>query len=165
LAHIERHPLMRAIRIDKFTLAALEATLRAYADDAFVDELPTWRAIALSEARVRERAEHLAARLRLEGVEAEVIAGESTVGGGSLPGETMPTSLCALPTRAAGQRPDAARLAEALLQGEPPIIARVLRDQALLDLRAVADADDETLYTGILVAWRGVTGDEPRRRD
>jgi L-seryl-tRNA(Ser) seleniumtransferase len=87
---------------------------------------------------------------------AEVIAGDSTVGGGSLPGETLPTALCALPARDSGAQMDAARLADALRQGEPPIIARVLRDQTLLDLRTVAPTEEEALYAGIVAAWRAV---------
>ncbi len=156
LARIERHPLMRAIRIDKLTLAAFEATLRAYADETFATELPVWRAIAETTEQIGSRADRLAARLRQAGVAAEVIAGESTVGGGSLPGETLPTMLCALPARAAESRPNAATLAEALRQGEPAIVARVLRDQALFDLRTVAAAEEDALYQGIVAAWRAV---------
>ncbi|MDE3230926.1 MAG: L-seryl-tRNA(Sec) selenium transferase, partial [Chloroflexota bacterium] len=157
LAPIERLPLMRAIRIDKLTLAALEATLRAYDDGTSAQELPVWRAISMRAERIRERAERLAERLRAAGAQAEALAGASTVGGGSLPGETLPTTLCALPARAAELRPDAARLADALRAGDPPIVARVLRDQTLLDLRTVAEEDDETLFAGVLAAWRLVT--------
>ncbi len=160
LARIERHPLMRAIRIDKLTLAALEATLRAYMDDTFVEELPTWRAISQSASHIRERAERLVARLLRDGVTAEVIAGESTVGGGSLPGETLPTALCALPARNTPNLRDAGRLADALRQHEPPIVVRVLRDQALLDLRTVAEEDEETLFAGIVGAWRSLAPKE-----
>lgn len=159
LARIERHPLMRAIRIDKLTLAALEATLSAYSDDTFEDELPIWRAISQRPETLGARAEALAARLRQAGVSVEVIDGESTVGGGSLPGETLPTRLCALPARgAAGQQVDAARLADALRHGDAPVIARVLRDQVLLDLRTVAPAEEDTLFGGIVAAWNGVRG-------
>jgi len=153
LARIERHPLMRAIRIDKLTLAALEATLWAYADDTFEEELPIWRAIAQTPEVIGERAERLTARLQRDGIPAEVIAGASTVGGGSLPGETLPTMLCAIPGHSA------ARLADALRLGDPPIVARVLRDQVLFDLRTVATAEEETLYSGIVTAWRSLTPD------
>lgn len=159
LARIERHPLMRAIRIDKLTLAALEATLQAYADDTFQDELPIWRAISQTADVIGERAERLTARLQRNGIPTEVAAGESTVGGGSLPGETLPTMLCAIPARSAVHRLDAARLAEALRQGAPPVVARVLRDQALFDLRTVAPEEEETLYHSILAAWRSVAPD------
>jgi L-seryl-tRNA(Ser) seleniumtransferase len=156
IARIERHPLMRAVRIDKLTLAALEATLRAYADETYAEELPVWRAVAQTREQIAARAEHLAQRLRAAGVDAEVIAGESTVGGGSLPGETLPTALCALPAHGSGAGLDAARLADALRHGDPPIIARVLRDQTLLDLRTVAPAEEEALYAGIVAAWQAV---------
>jgi L-seryl-tRNA(Ser) seleniumtransferase len=157
LTGIERHPLMRAMRIDKLTLAALDATLRAYADDTYLEELPIWRAIAQTREQIGERAERLVARLRQADVLGEVIAGESTVGGGSLPGETLPTLLCALPARSAELAPAAATLAEALRRGQPPIVARVLRGQALLDLRTVAAADDDALYEGIVAAWQSVS--------
>ena len=162
IARIEQRPLMRAVRIDKLTLAALEATLRAYTDESWAEELPVWRAIALGRGRIAERAERLARRLLEAGVAAEVIAGESTVGGGSLPGETLPTALCALPARGSSHatRVDAAGLADALRRGEPPIIARVLRDQTLLDLRTVAPEEEEALYAGIVAAWRAVAHQE-----
>jgi L-seryl-tRNA(Ser) seleniumtransferase len=159
LARIERHPLMRAIRIDKLTLAAFEATLRAYADDTFQEELPIWRAISQTADVIGARAERLTARLQRAGVPVEVIAGESTVGGGSLPGETQPTMLCAIPARSAAHRPDAARLADALRLGEPPVVARVLRDQALFDLRTVTPEEEEALYTGIVAAWQSIAPD------
>jgi seryl-tRNA(Sec) selenium transferase len=65
--------------------------------------------------------------------------------------------LCAMPTRTAEPRPDAARLAEALRRGQPPIVARVLRDQTLFDLRTVAAAQEDALCEGIIAAWRSVT--------
>ena len=157
MARIERHPLMRAIRIDKLTLAAFEATLRAYVDGAYQEELPIWRAISQSVEAIGARAEQLAGRLQRAGIPAEVIAGESTVGGGSLPGETLPTRLCAVPARSTTRRPDAARLAEALRQGQPPIVARVLRDQTLFDLRTVAPAEEDALYDAIIAAWRATS--------
>ena len=156
IARIERHPMMRAVRIDKLTLAAFEATLRAYVDETFAEELPVWRSIAQTREQIAARAERLTQRLVAAGVDAEVIAGESTVGGGSLPGETLPTVLCALPARSSDARLDAGRLADALRHGEPPIIARVLRDQTLLDLRAVAPAEEDALFAGIVAAWKTV---------
>lgn len=159
LARIEHHPLMRAVRIDKLTLAAFEATLQAYADDTFQDELPIWRAISQTAAVIGERAHRLATRLQRAGIPAEVIEGASAIGGGSLPGETLPTMLCAIPARSATQGLDAARLAEALRLGEPPIVARVLRDQALFDLRTIATDEEEALYSGIVAAWSSLAPD------
>ncbi|HEX8994936.1 MAG TPA: L-seryl-tRNA(Sec) selenium transferase [Ktedonobacterales bacterium] len=159
LARIERHSLMRAMRIDKLTLAAFEATLQAYADETYSAELPVWRAIAQSQDAIRDRAQQLAARLREASVSADVIEGESTVGGGSLPGETLPTALCALSSPAPSSRFDAAELASRLRLGQPPIIARVLRDRVLLDLRTVDASAEQTLVDGVIAAWRTVTGD------
>lgn len=153
LAHIERHPLMRAIRIDKLTLAALEATLRAYRDETFETEAPIWRAIAQPLDTLRARAERLATRLNTASVSAEVIEGESTVGGGSLPGETLPTALCALPRRGDLGHIDPAQLVGKLRLAPQPVIARVLRDQALLDLRTVAPTEEQPLFEAVRWAW------------
>ena len=160
LARIERHPLMRAIRIDKLTLAAFEATLNAYADETFEAELPVWRMISQSPEAIGIRAEAFVIRLRRAGVSAEIIDGESTVGGGSLPGETLPTRLCALPARGERQPVAPARLADALRRGDPPVVARVLRDQVLLDLRTVATCEESALFDVIVAAWTRLRGPE-----
>lgn len=158
LAQIERHPLMRAIRIDKLTLAALEATLRAYIDATFEAEAPIWRAIGQPLDTVRARAERLAARLNEAGISAEVIDGESTVGGGSLPGETLPTALCAIPRRGAHRLVDPAQLVAKLRSAPQPVIARVLRDQALLDVRTIAPTEEEPLFEAVRWAWSECEG-------
>lgn len=163
LATIERHPLMRAIRIDKLSLAALEATVRAYLDDAVERETPVWQAISQPRHVIQQRAERLVARLQEAGVPGETIAGESTVGGGSLPGETLPTTLCAIPPRAQSAALDPAALARELRQGRVPVIARVLRDQALLDLRTVAPGDDDTLSDLIVAAYHRIAPPRPAR--
>jgi len=171
LATIARHPLMRAVRIDKLTLAALEATLAAYSEGTAESELPVWRMLAAPLASVRQRADHWAGALSGWGVAVDVVAGESTVGGGTLPGETLATALCAIHgpprladlaaprreslTQTAGQR-DVAALARLLRIGEPPIIARVLRDTLLLDPRTVQPEEDRDLLAALrtgLAAW------------
>ncbi|HEX8982916.1 MAG TPA: L-seryl-tRNA(Sec) selenium transferase [Ktedonobacterales bacterium] len=154
IGRIEHHPLMRAIRIDKLTLAALEATLRAYRDETFEAETPIWRAIAQPLDMLRARAERLASRLNEAGLSAEVIEGESTVGGGSLPGETLPTFLCALPRRSQQHSVDPARLADRLRAAPQPVIARVLRDQLLLDLRTIAPTEEDRLVEALQRARR-----------
>ncbi len=153
IARIEHHPLMRAIRIDKLTLAALEATLRAYRDETFEAETPIWRAIAQPLDTVRARAERLATRLPEVGISAEVIEGESTIGGGSLPGETLPTFLCALPRRGEARQINPAHLADMLRAAPQPVIARVLRDQLLLDLRTIAPTEEDALVEALRWAW------------
>lgn len=165
LAEIERHPLMRALRIDKLTLAALEVTLRQHRDGEAERAIPVWRAAAAPLEALETRATGWAATLRQRGLPAEVWRGESAVGGGSLPGETLPTWLCAIPCEgqtgmaapppdAAGQRADAAeRLAERLRTGEPPVVARVLRGHLLLDPRTVLPDQDDALLAALYRAW------------
>ncbi|HEU5440382.1 MAG TPA: L-seryl-tRNA(Sec) selenium transferase [Ktedonobacterales bacterium] len=151
LERIARHPLMRAVRIDKLTLAALEATLREHRDGRAAVALPIWRAIAQPTAAIRARAEHWAAQARAIGLRAEVVEGESTVGGGSLPGETLPTALCAI--KQDGTRVvEVGQLASRLRQGEPPVVARVSRERLLLDPRTVAPEEDEALLAALVVA-------------
>jgi len=126
LQRLRRHPLYRALRIDKVTLAALEATLRG-------PKTPVW--LALRATNLRERAESLAAK-----VGGEVVASEGAVGGGGAPGQVLPGWAVALP----------ARLAEALRQAEPCVVGRVVRDRCLLDLRCIDPADDDRLRDAVL---------------
>ena len=146
IARLRRHPLTRALRVDKTTLAALAATLTHYLRGEATAKLPVWRMIAASGDALAARATEWTAALRAAGVAAEVWPGESTVGGGSLPGETLPTSLLALP----GLPPD--RLAGLLRAGDPPVIARITRDTLVLDPRTVAAVDEETLLRQVIRA-------------
>src|SRR5918912_1505134 len=88
---VRRHPLMRALRVDKLTYAALEATLQEYAVGRAQDTVPVARMIAMSAAEIGARAESVAACVRKHGVDADVIDGSSTIGGGSAPGSLLPT--------------------------------------------------------------------------
>src|SRR5579885_2098259 len=148
LKRIARHPLMRAVRIDKMTLAALEATLRHYQRQEAETHIPIWRMIALSPAKIAGRAASWAASLQQRGIPARTQRGESTVGGGSLPGETLPTTLLAL---------DAARmpvpldeLAKRLRTRPTPVIARISRDMLLLDPRTVLKEQDEEVVRALV---------------
>jgi L-seryl-tRNA(Ser) seleniumtransferase len=148
IRRIARHPLMRALRIDKMTLAALEATLRHYQRGEASTHIPIWRMISASEGRLAQRAGVWAERLRERGIGARLKRGESTVGGGSLPGETLPTTLLAL---------DAAALALPLdevsyrLRSRPiPVVARIQRDTLLLDPRTVLEEQDQEVVRALL---------------
>ena len=152
LERIERHPLMRAVRIDKLTLAALEATLRQHGRGIAEREVPVWRMLAAPLDELRRRADAWAEALRAHGLPAAVVEGESTVGGGSLPGETLPTMLCALHLSGTAAALDAGALAARLRLGEPAVVARVYRDQLLLDPRTVQPSEDETLVSAVLAA-------------
>src|SRR6266849_1716517 len=96
LARIAKHPLMRAVRIDKMTLAALEATLHHYQRDEVETHIPIWRMISAQPKHIAGRATSWVSKLQAQGIAARTQRGESTVGGGSLPGETLPTTLLAL---------------------------------------------------------------------
>ncbi len=139
VAKLKRHPLARAIRADKLCLAALSATLLHYLKDEAEREIPIWRMIATEPKLVRARAENWAEQLET-GV---VIPGESTVGGGSLPGETLPTFLLALDSA----HPN--RLLDSLRAAHPPIIARLQEDQVILDPRTVLPEQEGALLVGL----------------
>ena len=141
VARLRRHPLARALRIDKMTVAALEAVLRMHAEGRR-GELPTWRLLAATPASVRRRARALAKQLG----GAEVVEAETVVGGGSLPGYAVPSWAVRLPV------PDADRAAGRLRVGRPPVFCRVDGDALLFDVRTVEPDDDERLARAIRYA-------------
>ncbi len=147
IAELREHPLTRALRVDKSTLAALQATLLHYLRGEAEREVPVWRMIATPVETLAGRAEALAAALREQGVAAAVVPAASTIGGGSLPGETLPTRAVALAVSA----PDA--FAAALRRGGPPVIGRITDGQLLLDLRTVAPEEDTALADEVVAAW------------
>jgi L-seryl-tRNA(Ser) seleniumtransferase len=135
---IRRHPLARAMRVDKLTLAALEATLRGPVP-------PTRAALDAPPAVLRERAEALAAALVADGVPVSVVDSDSTVGGGGAPGVVLPSAALALPER----------FAAALRAGEPAVLGRVEHGRCLLDLRAVAPESDAELAAAVRATHEG----------
>lgn len=145
---LRRHPLARALRLDKATIAGLEATLRSYLTGRAIEELPVWRMIAAPLDGLRARAEAVAAALRAAGLDAEAAECRSAVGGGSLPGETLPSAGVALQP---GER-GAEALAGALRAGEPPVVARIADDRLLFDLRTVLPGEDAALVEAIKAA-------------
>jgi L-seryl-tRNA(Ser) seleniumtransferase len=145
-----RHPLARAVRVDKLTLAALEATLRLRLTGK-LDEIPVEAMIRASVDNVRRRAAMWSVKLEERGVPVTLVPGESAIGGGSVPGHALPTVLLSLSG-------PASRLAAALRHGEPPVIARIEKDACCLDPRTVLKGEDETLIDAVEVAYRGVAG-------
>lgn len=137
---IRKHPLARAVRADKLCLAALSTTLLHYLRDEARSEIPVWRMIAATPASIKKRAKTWAANLG----QGQVMAGESTVGGGSLPGETMPTFVLALDVKS----PD--KFLERLRQQQPPIIARTMVGRVLLDPRTVLPEQDEDFLVNLV---------------
>jgi L-seryl-tRNA(Ser) seleniumtransferase len=144
---IEKDPLMRAFRLDKMTLAALEATLRLYRDpERALREIPTLRMLTTSHAELRKRAEAFAARLRtVPGLAVEVRDDVAYVGGGSLPDVGVPTAVIALSASGSGE----AELAARLRTGTPAVIGRVQDEKLLLDLRTVFARQEEELLAAI----------------
>ncbi len=142
LDKIKRHPLMRPLRSDKLCLAALSATLLHYLKGEAEDSVPVWQMISRSLDEIRTEASIWQQKLGL----GEIISGYSTVGGGSLPGETLPTWLLALQV----EKPD--RLLRRLRQGTPPIIARIQDARLVLDPRTVLPGQAEPLLAGVKIA-------------
>jgi L-seryl-tRNA(Ser) seleniumtransferase len=146
IAELRRHPLTRALRPDKATLAGLHATLLHYVRGEAEDAIPVWRMIAAPAEAIQLRAQRLVATLATPQV--EVAPTEATIGGGSLPGETLPSWALAL--RADRGSIDA--LAAALRAWPRPIIGRIQEDRLLLDLRTVAPQQDDELLAAARTA-------------
>ena len=141
MARLRRHPLARALRVDKMTVAALEAVLRMHAEGRR-GELPPWRLLAATPASVRRRARRIAKEL--DG--AEVLEAETVAGGGSLPGYAVPSWALRLSV------PDPDRVAARLRAGNPPVFCRVDEGALLFDVRTVDPGDDERLARAIRYA-------------
>jgi L-seryl-tRNA(Ser) seleniumtransferase len=138
---VRRHPLMRALRVDKLTYAALEATLEEYAAGRADRTVPVARMIALTADEIGSRAEALAGSIRHEGARIEIVEGASAIGGGSAPGAALPTRLLAVAHGALS----AAQLEAGLRGADPPVIARIERDRLVIDLRTVPPEQDAIL--------------------
>ena len=139
-----RHPLARALRLDKLTLAALEATLRERLT-GHSDDIPVERMLHGPVAEVRRRAGFWSVKLADRGVETRLVDGASAVGGGSLPEHPVATVLLAI-------KGPASRLLAALRRGEPPVVARIEKDECCLDPRTVLKGEDETLIDAVEAA-------------
>ncbi len=144
ITRIRKHPLSRALRPDKLCLAALTATFLHYLKDEAEREIPIWRMLALTPNQVRKAA----ASWRKKLGQGEVISGKSTIGGGSLPEESLPTFLLALDVKS----PD--RFLKELRRQQPPIIARTENDRILLDPRTVLPEENGALLVGLMNALR-----------
>ncbi len=147
---LRRHPLARAIRVDKMAIAGLAATLTHYLRGEALEKVPVWRMIAIPVAEIEARAARMARRLRKEGIRADLIHGLSTVGGGSLPGETLPSRLVAVTS--GPDRPPAVEMAARLRHLSPPIITRIERDLLVLDLRTVPPEQDRVVVEHLIAA-------------
>lgn len=152
VAQVARHPLARAVRADKTTLAGIAATLRHYARGEAESRIPIWRMIATPASDIQARAKRLVSEVRKASFSADVEAVESTVGGGSLPGETLPSWAIVL--RAAdSERID--QLARRLRLATPGVFGRIEQDRLYLDLRTVLPEDDAVLASALKRALGG----------
>ncbi len=151
VGRLERHPLARAVRIDKLSLASLTATLVHYLRGEAEREVPVWRMISMPLQLVAERARTWQAALApIANVAVTVEAGRSAIGGGSLPGETLPTRVLALDGLAASGGPEG--VMRELRRGNPPIVARIEEDRVLLDPRTVLPGEEDGLLRGLIRA-------------
>lgn len=153
IGRVEVDPLMRALRVDKMTLAALEATLRLASDPEHArGRIPLWAMIAAPLAELSARAEALAGLIRAEtGLDAAAVPSEAYLGGGSAPIHAVPSAAVALtppfPTRPEGGSEGA--FADALRLGDPPVVGRVRKGAVILDLRSVPREQDVQLLDAI----------------
>jgi L-seryl-tRNA(Ser) seleniumtransferase len=140
---IKKHPLARAVRTDKLCLAGIAATLLHYLKDEAVEQIPVWQMIAAPLDRMRSKARRWAKSFTQCGLYVEVVAGKSTVGGGSLPGAELPTWLVSI------AHPNLDRFAKALRTAETPVIGRIEDDRLLLDTRTVLPGQEKPMLETI----------------
>ncbi len=142
---LRRDPLARALRMDKAGIAALTATLLHYVRGEGLKRIPVWRMISLPLSEIERRARRWA---RAIGDRARLIDGRSMVGGGSLPEESLPTKLLAIP----GDGANISDLARRLRTGDPPVVGRIEHDMLLFDPRTVRPDEDRALVTALMAA-------------
>jgi L-seryl-tRNA(Ser) seleniumtransferase len=142
VTRLARHPLARALRVDKLTLAALEATLAG-------PPVPVVQALAADDILIFERAETAAAELAGAGIDARAVRTQAAVGGGGAPGVPLPSAAVSVPEELTGPL----RTGPAVRRGQvPAVVGRVEAGRLLLDLRAVAPADDPALTRAVIAA-------------
>jgi L-seryl-tRNA(Ser) seleniumtransferase len=142
VARLARHPLARALRVDKLTIAALEATLTG-------PRPPVAEELAVGQAELAERAARIAGQLTAADIDARAEHSDAAVGGGGAPGVGLPSASVSLPTALAAELRAGAAVRRGAL---PAIVGRIDAGRLLLDLRAVAPADDELLAAAVIAA-------------
>ena len=145
---IRRHPLYRALRVDKIVYAALEATLRSYLTGKQFEEIPTLRMLAAGEAEIRVRANAFIEKASDEVGDAlrlGIVEGESVIGGGSAPDFKPGTALISVGV--VGVRPE--EVEKRLRENEPPVIARIAYDRVVMDLRTVDPSEEPDLIEAL----------------
>lgn len=146
---VKKHPLTRAFRVDKTTLAALQATLLAYLENKATEEIPVWQMIAaeldILAKRARRWQQSLRENTNVSTSSIEVVDSISTVGGGSLPGQTLPTKVLAVSAVSVDRLAESLRLTTST----PPVIARIEDDRLLLDPRTVLPEQDTLVINAL----------------
>ena len=140
---LKSHPLTRALRPDKLCLVGLQTTLLHYLKGEALEKVPVWRMLSTPLAEIEQRARRWQERLQASDVQARIVDGRSTIGGGSLPGETLPTKLVALEAEGPNH------LAAALRASPPAVIARVEDDRLVLDPRTVLPEEEQDLIQAV----------------
>ncbi|MFO7952043.1 MAG: L-seryl-tRNA(Sec) selenium transferase [Bacillota bacterium] len=150
VSRIRNNQLARTLRVDKFTIAALEATLRLYLDEeTALQEIPVWRMLTSAKDELRERAEKMADQFKaiFGNEKVEVVEGVSKVGGGALPTAELPTCLVKI-TPGEGA-PSPSEISDQLRRGEPPVILRLQQNSLLIDPRTVFENQEAVLYEAL----------------
>ncbi|MCU0239725.1 MAG: hypothetical protein MUC29_09800, partial [Pyrinomonadaceae bacterium] len=143
---LRRHPLYRALRVDKIIYAALEATFEAFRKETVFQEVPVLKMLAMTKAEIKQRTWQFAQHLREKlgenpTLKFEVMDGNSVIGGGSAPAIQPETTLLAIKH----EKLSVSRFEQALRLSKPPIITRILDDKVLLDLRTVSEKEEVEL--------------------
>ncbi len=151
IKRIKSNPLMRALRVDKLTFAALEATITSYASGRAVEEVPVAAALHATKEEIARRARSFVRRAKLKQLKLSLLDGQSVIGGGSAPETQLPTRLIGVTS----ETRSASELEERLRQGNPPVIARIVADQLTLDLRTVSPTAERQLIAALrsLDSW------------
>ena len=143
---LRKHPLYRALRVDKLAYAALEATLDAYRREAATEEIPVLKMLSMTKDEIAERSEQLVRQIEgepseIRNLKFEIVDGVSAIGGGAAPAVQLETKLIAL-THQTIKTP---RLEQMLRNSAPPVITRIVEDRVLIDLRTVSESDEPEL--------------------
>ena len=141
---VKKHPLARAVRADKTCYAALSATLLHYLRDEALEQIPVWQMIARSTQDIKAEADDWVNRLQEAGITAQAVDGRSRVGGGSLPGSSLPTTLVAITSE------DAEGLGQRLRTADCPVISRIQDNRLLLDPRTILPSQAEDLLSIVI---------------
>ena len=146
IVRLRQHPLYRALRVDKLAYAALEATLSSYRRDAALAEIPVLRMLSANKEEIAERLTRLTAQLsEISDLKFEIIDGVSAIGGGSAPAVQLQTKLLAVSYKGVS----ADGLETRLRDSNPPVIARIVDDRVVIDLRTVAESDEDELIASL----------------